>query len=185
MKTAASIAAVVICGWILFVLADVALAYGRPPQPLPLGTLQWLGEVGATVDGVTRAQQIGTGAQAVRAKGIFYIVHARVSAPFGLRPTWHDSDVEVRTFAGNGATMPEERFAVDEPAQTVLDRLTGRPGPTHLVLGAQQHEDLVFDLPRNVEQPALLFLPANDPAGLLDTIFLRFWQPHRFNLRYD
>jgi hypothetical protein len=53
------------------------------------------------------------------------------------------------------------------------------------VLGAAQHEDLVFDLPRNVEQPAILFLPANDPLGLLDLAFGRVWQPHRFNLRYD
>jgi hypothetical protein len=121
----------------------------------------------------------------VHAKGIFYIVHARILAPFGLRPTWHDSDVEVRTFAHTGATMPARRFTVDEHAQSVLDRLTGRPGPVHLVRGAQQHEDLVFDLPRNVEQPALLFLPANDPSAMVDVVFLRFWQPHRFNIRYD
>ncbi|HET9097285.1 MAG TPA: hypothetical protein VFN37_11530 [Candidatus Baltobacteraceae bacterium] len=164
---------------------ELFLVYGRPPQPLALGTIQWTYEAGTTVDAVTRAAQIGTGAHAVHAKGIFYIVHARIVAPFGLRPTWDDRDVEVRTFAHTGATMPEQRFSVDEPAQAALDRLTRRPGPVHLVRGAQQHEDLVFDLPRNVEQPALLFLPANNPARMLDLLFLHFWSPHRFNLRYD
>ena len=166
-------------------MAEIALAYGRPPQPLSLGTVQWFYEVGGTVDRVDRVSQIGTGAHALHAKGEFYIVHARIIAPFGLRPTWSDRDVEVRTFAGNGGTMHDLRFEVDEQAQVLLDRQTGRPGPEHLIRGAEQHETLVFDLPRNVEQPALLFLPANDPFGLLDIVAGHFWQPHRFNLRYD
>lgn len=176
----AALAAVCLAGAV-----ELLAVYGRPPQPLPLGTVQWMYEVGTTVDAVSRATHIGSGTRAIHARGVFYIVHARMIAPFGLRPTWNDRDVEVRTFAHTGATMPEQRFAVDEPAQAVLDRLTGRPGPIHLVRGAQQHEDLVFDLPRNVEQPALLFLPANNPARMLDVLFLHFWSPHRFNLRYD
>jgi len=169
----------------LCAVGDVVLAFGRPPQPLPLGTMQWLGEAGATVDRIDRASHIGSGAVARHAQGEFYIVHARIVAPFGLRPTWHDSDVEVRTFSGSGGTMRDLRFTVDERAQRILDRETHRPGPEHLVRGAQQREDLVFDLPRDVEQPALVFLPANDPSGLLDLLFGAFWQPHRFNLRYD
>jgi len=165
---------------------DVLQALGRPPQPLSLGTVQWFYEVGATVDRVERVSQIGAGRSKQRAKGEFYIVHARILAPFGLRPFWHDSDVEVRTFAGRGGTMPYgRRFTVDEQAQAVLDRQTHRPGPDHLVRGAEQHEDLVFDLPRNIEQPGLLFLPANDPFGLVSIVVGHFWAPHRFNLRYD
>lgn len=171
--------------YLLVMAAEILLALGAPPQPLPLGTVQWFDEVGATVDRVDRLAQIGTGAHALRAKGEFYIVHARILAPFGFRPRWDDARVEVRTFAHTGATLPEMRFSVDERAQAILDRQTGRAGPVHLVRGAQQHEDLVFDLPRNVEQPALLFLPANDPIALVNEIFLRFWRPHRFNLRYD
>ncbi len=185
MKFAGWLAVAAICLVVLIAGAEAALVFGRPPQPLPLGTVQWFYEVGTTVDSVDRAEEIGAGAHALRAKGIFYIVHARIIAPFGLRPTWHDSDVAVETFAHTGATMPPQTFTVDEPAQAVLDRQTGRPGPEHLVRGAQQHEDLVFDLPRNVEQPALVFLPANDPTAMLDIVFLHFWQPHRFNLRYD
>lgn len=164
---------------------NVFVAFWRPPQPLPLGTIQWLGEAGGTVDSIDRVSHIGSGPNARRAHGEFYIVHARILAPFGMRPTWHDDDVEVRTFSGTGGTMRNLVFNVDERAQAILDQQTGRPGPQHLVRGAAQREDLVFDLPRDVEQPALLFLPANDPMGLLDLLFGRFWQPHRFNLRYD
>jgi len=164
---------------------EAVLAFGRPPQPLPLGTIQWLGEVGATVDRVDRVRRLTAGNVTVAARGEFYIVHARALAPFGLRPVWNDRDVEVRTFAGVGGTMHDLRFAIDERAQAVLDRRTGRPGPEHLVRGAQEHDDLVFDLPVDVEQPGLVFLAANDPMGLLDLLFGHFWQPHRFNLRYD
>lgn len=185
VRTALAVAA----GLLVVAAAGAALlallTFGRPPQPLPLGAVQWLGEAGVTVDRVERRRWIGSGAARLRARGEFYIVYARAIAPFGLRPTWHDSDAEVRTFAGAGGTLPPQRFGVDERAQALLDRQTGRPGPVHLIRGAEQHETLVFDLPVNVEQPAIIFLPANDPAGLLELLFGRFWQPHRFNLRYD
>ena len=89
------------------------------------------------------------------------------------------------TFSGSGGSMRDLRFTVDAPAQAILDAKTKRPGRNHVVLGAAQHEDLVFDLPRNVEQPGIVFLPANDPWGLLNLAFGHIWQPHRFNLRYD
>ena len=184
-RIVATVVLAVVGVYALAAAADVVLAFGRPAQPLRLGTIQWFYEVGVTVDRVDRVAEIGTGTHALRAKGEYYIVHARVLAPFGLRPTWSDDDVEVRTFAGRGGTMHKLRFNVDRTAQRLLDRETRRAGPEHLVRGAEQHEDLVFDLPRDVEQPALVFLPANDPLGLIDLAFGRFWQPHRFNLRYD
>lgn len=160
--------------------------FGVPAQPLPLGTIQWFDEVGITVDRVDRVAELGKEADAVRAHGEFYIVHARIVAPFGFRPDWHDGDVEVRTFAGTNGTMRDVRFAIDKAAQAVLDRQTHRPGPDHIVIGAERHEDLVFDLPKNVEQPAIVFLPANAPEGLLFSLIVpHFWQPHRFNIRYD
>ena len=165
----------------VLLLGILTLTFARPPQPLSLGTIQWFGEVGATVDAVDRVDHIGS----LRPRGVFYIVHARIIAPFGLRPTWHDSDVEVRTFAHTGATLPEATYEVSSAAQAELDGHTGRPGAVHEVRGASQREDLVFDLPRDVEQPGLLFLPANDPSGLIFWAVGRPWQPHRFNLRYD
>ncbi len=169
----------------VLVAGVLLLTFARPPQPLRLGMIQWLGEVGVTVDGVDRVGELKEGARRIAPKGVFYIVHARILAPFGLRPTWHDTFVEVDTFAGRGATKPGLRFRIDEIAQALLDRRTGRPGPDHVVRGAVQHEDLVFDLPHDVEQPGLIFLPANSPEGMIEWAFGHFWQPHRFNLRYD
>ncbi len=178
--------AAAIVGLALLIACVVVLrAFGSPPQPLPLGTIQWVYEAGATVDGVTRVARISSGNRSATARGEFYIVRARIVAPFGLRPHWSDNDVEVRTFSGSGGSMRDRQFAVDETAQSILDSKTGRPGPEHEVLGAEQHEDLIFDLPRNVEQPGLVFLPANDPWQLLELAIGRIWQPHRFNLRYD
>ena len=185
MRYAGIIVGAAVAVWVLFISADAALWFGRPPQALPLGTIQWFYETGMTVDRVQRVAQIGVGPHALHAQGEFYIVHVRVVAPYGVRPQWDDRDVVVRTFAGRGRTMPPQQFSVDEAAQAILDRQTGRPGPQHLVRGAEQREDLVFDLPRDVEQPALVFIPANDPAQIIDAAFFRFAQPHRFNLRYD
>lgn len=179
------VVATVAAVWLLFAAGVAFLAYARPPQPLTLGTMQWLGEAGVTVDGVDRVAQLRSGQRIVSAKGVFYIVHARIIAPFGFRPTWRDADVEVRTFAHTGRTGPEGTFAVDAGAQSVEDSLTGRPGPEHEVLGASQREDLIFDLPRNIEQPGIVFKAANDPMGLLNVLFWHAWQPRRFNLRYD
>jgi len=172
--------------WLLFAAGVVFLAFARPPQPLRLGTIQWLGEAGVTVDSVDRAVTLRSGKRSAKAAGVFYVVHARIVAPFGLRPHWSDRDVEVRTFAHSGRTGPAGvSYLVDENAQSVEDSLTGRPGPEHEVMGASQREDLVFDLPRNVEQPGIVFKAANDPMGLLDVLVWHAWQPHRFNLRYD
>lgn len=176
---------VLVAFYVLFIAGTAVLALFRPPQPLELGTYQWLGEAGVTVNSVDRVATITAGKRSVRAHGIFYIVHAVISAPFGLRPTWHDSDVDVETFAGSGHTTNGGTYNVDEAAQTLEDVKTGRPGPDHEVRGATQHEDLVFDLPLDVEQPGFIVKPANDPMGLVGAVFGEFWQPHRFNLRYD
>lgn len=177
LVAAAALAALLCC----LVAALLVLTFGRPPQPLPLGTVQWMDEAGVTVDRVDRLAAI----DGIKARGEFYLVHVRVLAPYGLRPIWRDSDAEVVTFALSGATQPPGRYEVDEPVQALLDRRDGRPGPVHEVLGASERDDVVFDLPRNVEQPALIVAPANDPLGILSWAFGQFWQPHRFNLRYD
>jgi hypothetical protein len=171
-----------------FAEADLFVASTRPAQPLPFGTVVWAYETGFTVDGVHRSGTLHLDGRVVRAHGEFYVVDARVLCPFGERFHWHDRDAIVATFAGSGASTQSDvgPFAVDEPVQALLDRVTHRPGPRHVVLGASQREELVFDLPRDVEQPALVFAPANDPWNVVDgaRTLLR-WQPHRFNLRYD
>lgn len=156
----------------------------RPPQPLPLGTLQWDYETAFTVDRVDRLDVLRVKGRSVRARGQFYVVDVRVLCPYGERYHWDDRRVEVRTFSGFGGTMRDRRFMPDPQAQALLDGTTGRR-VQHTVIGAQEHDRLVYDLPRNVEQPGIVFLDANDPSGLLDVIFGHFWQPARFNLRYD
>lgn len=156
----------------------------RPPQPRPLGDLQWAYETGFTVQRIDRMEALSVRGRTVRPRGQFYVVTVRVLAPFGERYHWDDHRVEVRTFSGSGGTMSERRFAVDPGAQALLDSSTGRRAQ-HTVIGAEEHDRLVFDLPRDVEQPGLVFLDANDPWSLLDLLFGRFWQPARFNLRYD
>ncbi len=72
----------VIAAWLFAIVAEVGLYFGRPPQPLLLRTTQWLGGVGVTIDSVDRVEHLGTGASRLRPNGDFYIVHARVVAPF-------------------------------------------------------------------------------------------------------
>jgi hypothetical protein len=162
--------------------ADVTL---RPPQALPFGTVIWWYETGFTVTGVERAKEIAFGGHRRHARGTYYIVDAKVIAPFGERYHWDDAKARVETFSGDGGTMRGLRFAVDEEAQALLDRSDGRPGPQHMVRGASQTERLVFDLPDDVEQPGLVFEDTLDPWNALDVIFGSIWEPHRFNLRYD
>lgn len=176
----------------LFACLTVAAAFAlewagatlRPPQPLALGEVQWAYETGFTVEGVDRLAALTRPGRALRARGQFYVVRVRVLAPFGERYHWDDRRVEVRTFSGSGGTMSERRFSVDPQAQALLDSTTGRRAQ-HTVVGAEEHDRLVFDLPRDVEQPGLVFLDANDPWSLLDLLFGHVWQPARFNLRYD
>lgn len=182
-----AIAVACVCAFGLFIAMVFVFAFARPPQPLPLGTIQWDYETGFTVDGVDRADTIQDATRTYRARGQFYIVHARVLCPFGERFHWNDRDVAVETFSGSGgAQQSAQKFSVDEVIQRILDRRTHRLGPRHTILGASQREDLVFDLPKNIEQPALVFVVANNPFDLLDNLRDgRIWQPHRFNIRYD
>lgn len=177
------------CVFVAAALVTLVLAsgYATPPQPLALGTVQWDYETGFTVDAVDRLNAIRDGNRTYRARGEFYLVHARVLCPFGERFHWSDGDVVVETFSGSGGThRAQQRFSVDEAIQAIVDRHTHRPGSRHTILGASQREDLIFDLPKNVEQPAIVFLAANDSLDVLDDLRVgRLWHPHRFNIRYD
>lgn len=176
-----------VCPVALFIAIVLGLAFATPPQPLPLGTIQWDYETGFTVDAVNRTDTIQDGRRTYRARGEFYIVHARVLCPFGERFHWNDRGVAVETFSGSGGSHQlAQKFSVDEIIQRILDHRTHRAGPEHTVLGASQREDLVFDLPKNIEQPALVFFAANDPLDVVDNLRAgRVWRPHRFNIRYD
>lgn len=167
----------------------IAMLFWFRPEPLEFGTIQraYAFETGFTVDRVYRTRSIQVGRRVVRARGEFYVVDARVLCPFGDRYVWNDDRVHVETFSGLNGRMRNRhfRFAVASDAQHVVDAQDGRPGSAHLVLGRSRRERLVFDLPLDIEQPALVFDDANDPSNLPALLFGQPWQPARFNIRED
>ncbi len=146
---------------LLLVLVYVASIFGRPPMPVPLGTVLWDDETGFTVSKVSH-HEVSAGTSA-------YDVTVRIYCPFGERYAWtlrsaHVFDNAGRTYyavAGTGA---------------------------HRILGATDTEHLRFLLPSNVEQPALVFddtLGFASFAGAMRAGPPELYEPHRFNLRYE
>ena len=154
-------------------ILEVGGAFFRPPQPLSLGTVQWNYETGFSVESVRRTRQAFVGGVLRRAHGEFYVVNVAVLCPFGERYRFDGRTIRVELFGGSGGSWRRGWWA---PLN---------PGPPHEVLGASEHHALVFDLPRDAEQPGLVFSDANDPWHILDLLLGSTWQPHRFNLRYD
>ena len=62
----------VLAAWLFAIAAEVGFYFWKQPQPLPLRTIQWLGEVGVTVDSADRVEHLGTGASRLRPNGEFY-----------------------------------------------------------------------------------------------------------------
>lgn len=169
--------------WILAALAaiagagvvtlEVAGAFLRPPQPLPLGTVQWSYETGFTVESVRRSKQAIIGGVFRHARGEFYIVDVEVLCPFGERYHFDDRSIRVELFGGSGGSWRRGSWQAENLVRQ------------HEVLGASERDELIFDLPLDAEQPGLVFADANDPSHVLDLLLGSTWQPHRFNLRYD
>ncbi len=134
--------------------------FGRPPMPVPLGTILWDDETGFTVSKVA--------SHPVSAATTAYEVTVRVYCPFGERYPWTPRSAHV--FDNNGR-------AYYASASTAA----------HRILGATDTEHLTFLLPANVEQPALVFndtLGLSSIAGALRAGPPELYEPHRFNLRY-
>ena len=138
----------------------------RPPMPLKLGRLVWDYECGFTVERVERKDVVQRG--------------LRVVCPFGERYRWDSS----RAYVVSEATpWPPTRYAPDPSAQAIVD---ARAATSHTVLGARELETLVFDLPNDIPQPALIFTDTIGFNAFLDSARVgRLYMPHRFNLRYD
>ena len=143
-------------------LAAYALSiFGRPPMPVPLGTVLSGYETGFTVTKIVRHAATG-GTTA-------YEVTARVFCPYGERYHWTLRSAHV--FDNYGRTY----YAV---AGT----------PAHKILGASDTEHMTFLLPTGVEQPALVFDDALGFAAVIEALQAgppELYEPHRFNLRYD
>lgn len=169
----------------LLAVGDAINLAWRPPQPIPWGARMSTYETNFTVANVERRTALKIGGTAVRANGEFYLIDVIVECPFGLRYPWSDDDVIVHTFAGPVGT-PVQTFAIDRPVQALLDAADGRNPVPHQIPGASEHERLVYDLPRDVRQPGLLWRPMLEPGALIDALLgLRVVDPRRFNLRYD
>jgi hypothetical protein len=141
--------------------AYAASIFGRPPMPVPLGTVLWGYETGFTVTKVVRRPA---------SRGIVaYEVTARVYCPFGERYRWTPCSAHIFDNAGRTYYASAGIAA-------------------HKILGATDTEHVTFLLPADVEQPALVF---DDTLGLWSMLgALRagppeLYEPHRFNLRYD
>jgi len=131
--------------------------FGRPPMPVRLGTVLWGYETGFTVTKVVR-RPASDGMVA-------YDVTARVYCPFGERYRWTPRSAHV--FDNSGRIY----FAIAGTA-------------AHKILGASDTEHLVFLLPLDVEQPALVFDDALSPWSVIAAL-PELYEPHRFNLRYE
>lgn len=132
--------------------------YGRPPRPVALGKVVWDYETGFTVTGVTRTPLPG---------GERYTVHIRVFCPYGERYQWSSSSAHVIDNDG-------------KPYYAVAGT------PAHKVLGASDSETMIFNLPRTIEQPALVFDDTQEFVNIFDELRVgRIYERYRFNLRYD
>lgn len=132
--------------------------YGRPPSPLPLGKVIWDYETGFTVTGVTRTPS---------PDGQFYAVRIRVFCPYGERYQWSSQSAHVIDNDG------KSYYAI-------------KGTPPHTILGASDTETLLFDLPKTIAQPALVFDDTQQFADIFDELRAgRIYERYRFNLRYD
>jgi len=123
---AISLLAVVVLGLGVYAMSIL----GRPPMPVPLGTVLWDYETGFTVTNVERHPAL-PGMTA-------YEVIARVFCPYGERYHWtlrsaHVFDNHGRAYYATAGTA------------------------AHKILGASDTEHLTFVLPNGIEQPALVF----------------------------
>ncbi|MDQ2663330.1 MAG: hypothetical protein M3Y18_04755 [Candidatus Eremiobacteraeota bacterium] len=182
-KPLAAVLAIGIIFGVGMAMLDLVNATGRPPQPVPLGATIWDYEHGFTVTAVRRTRVLRASGTTLRARGEFYVIEARVDCPFGERYVWDDSNAYVAEMA---RSRYGDRYGIAADAQRLLDREDGRPGSHHVVLGASQRERIVFDLPLDARQPALLFADTMGLGPIADSVLaLSIYHPNRFNLRYD
>src|SRR5581483_10217306 len=126
-----------ILGALLVLVAGYGMSiFGRPPRPVPFGTVVWAYETGFSVSNVARHRSSpGTTA---------YDVTVRVFCPYGERYAWTPRTAHVIDNDGR------PYFAVSAT-------------PTHRILGATHTEQMTCQCPHAIEQPALGF---DDPLGM-------------------
>ncbi len=134
---------------LLAVLYWTLYAFASPRQYVGMGTAIRQDDFDYTVTGVKKLPAIEAGSHKLRARGIFYVVTIRLDnhalrVPFD----WDDGIVRIVDKTGH-------QFKVDPAAQaalvtqTVVDRL--------VPAGSHRSFQTVFDLPKDIDHPAVAF----------------------------
>ena len=140
--------------WGVIVGAGIAIVLGvhtmtQPTQIVRFGEPVRQDDFLYTVAGVSKSASIGNDGHTVAAKGVFYVCSVEVTnRALRVDYRWDPSIVYVTDAAGH-------RFSVSLPAQRALDAL--RPVDLIVAPGSTTRFQVVFDLPRAVDHPALAF----------------------------
>jgi hypothetical protein len=160
---------------VLFAMGTIA----SPLQPYGINEPYCWDEFCFRTTAVKRVKSIGDGTGHVNAHGTFYIVDAKLDAPWWGRFWWSPDAVYVLTRDG-------QRFEYSPQAQRAIDALTGRLSTCHEILGAAETETIVFDLPDDAVQPRLVVRDTEGFEGFVGAMRLGRWPLNpAFNLRYD
>jgi hypothetical protein len=163
----------------VFLVLYAALAIAQPLQPHGLGERYCWDEFCFYVSRVERVRTIPAKPHAAVARGVFYIVTAKMETPWWGRFDWSADAVYVVSY--NGA-----RFEHSADGQRAEDALTQRSSACHQIPGAAETETVVFDLPEDVVQPRLIVRDTQGFEGFLGGMRsdLHYVKP-AFNLRYE
>lgn len=156
-----------------------AFAIAEPLKPYDINQPYCWDEFCFRTTAVKRVKTIGEGAQQVTAHGIFYVVDAKMEAPWWGRFWWGPDAVYVLTRDGG-------HYAPSALGQHAMDAITGRSSACHEILGAAETETIVFDLPESAVQPRLLVRDTLGFEGFVGAMRIGRGRINpAFNLRYD
>lgn len=155
------------------------LSIVSPLQPYGINEPYCWDEFCFRTTAVKRVKTIGEGAQRVTASGTFYIVEAKMEAPWWGRFWWSPDAVYA-------VTRDDQRYEHSAQGQRAIDALTGRSSACHEILGAAETETIVFDLPDDAVQPRLLVRDTLGFEGFIGGMRIGHGGVNpAFNLRYD
>ena len=151
----------------------------QPLEPHGLGERYCWDEFCFSVESVSRVKSLGYRHHRADARGEFYVVTARMEAPWWGRFPWSPDAVFVTDYNGTNYRYSNE-------GQAIVDLKNHKAPGCHEVPGAAEKETIVFDLPSGIEQPRLLIRDTLGFEGLLGAWRAKSFSARPgFNLRYD
>ncbi len=161
------------------IVLSAAFELAQPLQPYGLRDRYCWDEFCFSVQAVQRTKTLRAGHLSATAQGTFYVVTAKMEAPWWGRFDWGPDAVYVTDYDGT-----DYRYSV--AGQRIADLQSKHATGCHQIPGATETETIVFDLPDAVVQPRLLVRDTLGFEGLLggwrDSFY--YVKPG-FNLRYD